>query len=232
MMRALAGLFVVALLGGCAQSQVRLAEPDAQIQVKPERVLVMAPEINLYELQFGGQLEPRADWTLSARKLVSDALATRLGQTQSAIVNAKEPERPDPREREQQIRKLADAVMNSVYLYELGWAKGTLQNKRDRFDWTLGPGTQILRDRYGADYALVLGFEDSYTSAGRAAGMVLGALLGVSMQGGVQVGLAALVETKTGKVAWFNLIVDGTGDLRNAKDAQTAVDKLLEKVPL
>jgi len=131
-----------------------------------------------------------------------------------------------------QIRKLADAVMNSVYLYEVGFARGALENKKGRFDWTLGPGAQVLRERYGADYALLLGFEDSYTSAGRAAGMVFGALLGIGMTGGIQIGFAALIDTSSGRLAWFNFIVDGTGDLRNAKDAQAAVDKLLEKVPL
>jgi len=231
-MRALVALLLATMLGACAQTQVRLAEPAAQVKVKPERVLLMTPEINLYELQFGGQLEPRADWTLSARRLVADALKLRLAQTQSVIVAAKEPERPDPREREQQIRKLADAVMNSVYLYEVGFARGALENKKGRFDWTLGPGAQVLRERYGADYALLLGFEDSYTSAGRAAGMVFGALLGIGMTGGIQIGFAALIDTSSGRLAWFNFIVDGTGDLRNAKDAQAAVDKLLEKVPL
>jgi hypothetical protein len=225
-------LALALLLIGCTQSQVRLAEPTAATVIKPERVLLMTPEINLYELTFGGALEPRADWTVSARGHVDRALKANLARTQSAIVAQTVSTDIDPREREQQLRKLADTVMNSLYVYELGWQRDALKNKRGRFDWTIGDGAQLLKERYGADYALVLGFEDSYTSAGRAAGMVVGALLGISMSGGVQVGFAALIDTRTGKVAWFNLLVDGSGDLRNEKEAQEAVDKLLAKIPL
>ena len=212
-------MLAVLVLTGCAQTQVRLAEPEAKITIKPERVVLMPPEINLYELQFGGQLEPRADWTLSARSLVVGALKKRLSASMTELTDAVTDENPDPRASEQQIRKLADAVMNSVWLYEIGWARDSLKNKRGRFDWTLGPGAQVLKTRYKADYALFLGFEDSYTSAGRAAGMAIGALLGVSMSGGVQVGFAALVDTQTGRVAWYNLLIDGSGDLRNARAA-------------
>jgi hypothetical protein len=51
------------------------------------------------------------------------------------------------------------------------------------------------------------------------------------MQGGIQVGFASLVDLDTGEVAWFNVLVNQTGDLRTAEPARIAVDSLLTDMP-
>ncbi len=81
-----------------------------------------------------------------------------------------------------------------------------LPTKGKYLDWTLGSGTNLLRDRYGADYAMFMYLHDTYTSAGRAFVMLGAAALGVGMQGGQQLGYTSLVDLRTGKMVWFNRI--------------------------
>ncbi|MEI9930428.1 MAG: hypothetical protein WDM89_07705 [Rhizomicrobium sp.] len=54
-----------------------------------------------------------------------------------------------------------------------------LPSKGDALDWSLGPGTNGLRNEYGADYALFVFVRDSYTSTGRAIMMLGAAMFGV-----------------------------------------------------
>ncbi len=90
----------------------------------------------------------------------------------------------------------------------------------------------MLRDEFGADYALFVFMRDSYASAGRVAVIAVAALLGVGMQGGVQLGFASLVDLRTGEVMWFNRLVSGVGDLRTPEPARQAIESLLTDVPL
>ena len=48
--------------------------------------------------------------------------------------------------------------------------------------------------------------------------------------GGMQVGLASLVDLRTGQVVWHNLLVDQTGDLRNLQGARETAGDLLKGV--
>jgi hypothetical protein len=89
-----------------------------------------------------------------------------------------------------------------------------------------------MRDRYGADYAMFVFVRDSYSSSGRRALQVFGALAGISVQGGVQVGFASLVDLRTGNIVWFNRLISGTGDMRTERPAQRTVDELIKDIPI
>ena len=107
-----------------------------------------------------------------------------------------------------------------------------LPTKSEKFDWTLGPNAQELRETTGADYGLFVFIRDSYTSAGRAAVIVFAALLGVSVPGGYTAGFASLVDLNTGDVVWFNRLVSRSGDLRTAGPARDVINSLLAGIPL
>ena len=88
---------------------------------------------------------------------------------------------------------------------------------------------KALRDATGADYALFTYVRDSYTSGGRVAMRVIGfVLLGGDIGGGYQIGLASLVDLRTGLVVWHNLLIDQTGDLRDETGARETADDLLK----
>lgn len=218
-------LCIVCPLSAVAQESRQLA-PGFQTLPPASRVVVAPIDVELFEMGLGGTLEPKADWTANAQKHMADALrahATRLGMTLDALDDVKADEFAE-------ILQLHGAVAGAIALhhYQGNMAPPT---KAGRLDWSFGPILQPLRDATGARYALFTWVRDSYASAGRKAGMVIGAMFGVGLSGGIQVGYASLVDLDSGQVLWFNRLVSGSGDLREPVPAQASVVELLRNFP-
>ena len=136
-----------------------------------------------------------------------------------------------PDNRLRQLTLLSQAVSMSILQYSRSSGQGPLRNKHGKFDWSLGPGAEELRKATGADYGLFTYIRDSYASGGRQAMRIAGLLLlGGDIGGGVQIGLASLVDLRSGQVVWHNLLVDQTGDLRNLDGARETAGDLLKGV--
>lgn len=232
LLRVLVLLGALALLAGCASTQVRTARDAAG---KPltitGSVVLIEPDIELSELGAGGIAEPRQEWTRTARLLYPQAAREVLAR-QGIGMRDDYPLPADigPDDRRRQLHLLSQAVSMSILQFSRA-GPGRLRNKRGQFDWTLGPGVQVFREATGADYGLFTYVRDSYASGGRTAMRVAGLLLlGGDIGGGTQVGLASLVDLRTGQVVWHNLLVDQTGDLRNLAGARETADDLLKGV--
>lgn len=224
-------LLICLLLNACASTQVRTAKgDDGKPLVVGGSVVLVEPDIELYELLAGGAQEPRKAWTETARRLYPQ-MARELLSARGIEVK---PDFALPAEggaddRLRQLYLLNQAVSISILQYGRSSASSGLRNKRGKFDWTLGPGVAELREATGADYALFTYIRDSYTSAGRAAMRVIGfVLLGGDIGGGYQIGLASLVDLRTGQVVWHNLLVDQAGDLRDEAGARETTEDILK----
>ncbi len=219
------------LLNGCVSTQVRTAKDDAgKPLVVSGSVVLVEPDIELYEVLAGGAEEPRKAWTEAARRLyphmARELLATRGMAVAPDVMRLTEGGRDDHL---RQLSLLNQAVSISILQYGRSSKSGGLRNKHGKFDWTLGPGVDELRKVTGADYALFTYIRDSYTSGGRAAMRVVGVLLlGGDIGGGYQVGLASLVDLRTGQVVWHNRLIDQAGDLRDESGARKTVGDLLK----
>jgi hypothetical protein len=223
MRRALLG---VVLFWACvAAAQPNLAPGFSKLP--PNSTIALMPaDVELFEISAGGVTEPRADWTeaatkhimadLRARKAKLGARATEISGDQDEAVEA--------------LNGLHGAVARAIVVHHFGGLK--LPTKDGKLDWTLGPDAAKLREKSGADYALFTWVRDSYASAERKAMMVVGALLGVGMSGGVQQAYASLVDLRTGQIVWFNRMVRGTGDLRETEPATETLTALLTGFPL
>ncbi len=189
------------------------------------RIVLVPPDTELFSLSAGGVQEPRADWTETARKHLRRYLmdATRLGNVQEL----------DERALDEfaELNSLHGAVAQSVFIHHMIGGINALPTKAGLLDWSLGEAVAPLRERTGADYALFTWVRDSYASAERKATMVVMAILGVGLVGGVQVGYASLVDLRTGRVVWFNHLARGTGDLREEQPAKETVEVLLKGFP-
>ena len=200
-------------------------------------VVLVEPDIELAEVTAGGLLEPRREWSQAARRLFPEA----MGRVLAAGGKDRKPDfqiRDDlpPRSPLGQVIRLNEAVATSIAVYT---RRGShLATKGRRLDWTLGPGVAALREATGADYALFTYVRDSYASDGRAAMRVLGFLAGAAMGGvvdiggGQQLGVATLVDLRTGQVVWFNLMSNHTGDLRDPEGAAESARQMLTGLPL
>lgn len=224
---------LLALLPGCSSTQVRTARDAAGKPLALSgTVVLIEPDIELSELGAGGMAEPRKEWTTAARRLYPQAArevlaAQGIGMAPDFVL----PADAGPDNRLRQLALLSQAVSMSILQYSRAGSVGGLRNKHGRFDWSLGPGVEELRKATGADYGLFTYIRDSYASGGRTAMRVVGfVLLGGDIGGGTQVGLASLVDLRSGQVVWHNLLVDQTGDLRNLQGARETAGDLLKGV--
>lgn len=239
--RAFAPLLALLLLLAApawAYNQDRVATDEAGNPVRiTGSVVIVEPDIELSLVTAGGMLEPRREWSDAARRLYPEAVTRLLEAKGTATRPAFD--LPDDLPADStlgQLVRLNEAVSMSIAVYTRPGS--LLATKGRRLDWTLGEGVSELREATGADYALFTYVRDSYTSGGRAALRVLALLAGaavgqvVDIGGGQQVGVATLVDLRTGQVVWFNLMANQTGDLRDAEGAERTAKQMLTGLPL
>lgn len=216
------------LLAAPAQAQVKNLAPGFTKLPAAAKVVLMPTDVELFSISGGGVAEPKADWTEAAGKYFKAALVekkTALGlQTQDLAEK-------DSDELEE-INTVHAAIARSIALHHFGPGFMRLPTKSDKLDWSMGDSVREIKSRTGADYALFSWVRDSYASSERVATMVVMALLGVGVPGGVQVGYASLVDLNTGQVVWFNRLARATGDLREPQGAVETVSALLDQFPI
>jgi len=231
------------MLAGCVQTR-----QYADVQFTPPqgdyKLLVLRPDVTVGSLTTGGMVEPRADWTDQARSSIVQALrtqqATKGGKVQF-IEHRNELPGIDPQELAD-IERLNFAVDQAIVLHK--YLGDYLPTKRGKgLDWTLGQDAVKLGQKTGYDYALFMHAEDQVASTGRIAlGMLglAGCFVGFcapNVGGATQLDYASLVDLKTGKVVWFNVVRAGSeipgikfGDLRTPAGAAQMVDRLLGRM--
>lgn len=201
-------------------------------------LLVMAPDVKLFELTAGGGLEPKADWTEAAEKHVAVGLIDELKAKKLNLVLYEPPPEGSAREHDDlQLVKLHAAVVRAILTHQYNPnLKEHLPAKRGKFSWTMGPGVGRLRSNKRADYVLFVWLRDSYSSGGRAALIAISSIFspitGYRASGGEQAGFASLVDLETGEVVWCNALERESGDLRTEEPARNAVRLLVGSLPL
>jgi hypothetical protein len=195
------------------------------------RVVLMPVDIELSLLNAGGVNEPNAAWTKTGTELAIAALHEKMGESSAKLVTSDLNKiKADPDSVEVQLVKLHGEVGGTILAHKYVPVLA-LPTKSETFDWTLGDKAKALAQKYDADYAMFVYVRDSYTSAGRAAVILVAAVLGVGVQGGAQIGFASLVDLKTGEITWFNRLARGQGDLRQETGAKDTVAALLANFP-
>ncbi|HEV2607159.1 MAG TPA: hypothetical protein VGT79_04170 [Xanthomonadaceae bacterium] len=209
--------FLCALLAGCTTTDVRVVSDATGAPVKVHgSVVLIDPDIELYEVAAGGMQEPRPQWTEAARRAYPVAVRELLAAHGSTLLPdfvpppALQPGDSSNIDHVRQLLLLNQAVASSIVLHSQPGAD--LATKNGRFDWTLGPGVSVLRDATHADYALFTYIRDSH--------------------GGEHTELASLVDLRNGQIVWFNVLRDEKGDLREAASARATVESLLKQIPL
>ena len=216
------------LAAGVAQAQSRNLAEGFTTLPRGARVAVLPTDIELFSISGGGVLEPKADWTDAASRHFKAALLQKKKALGLVSVELSERDADELDE----INALHGAIARSIAMHHFGPGFLNLPTKDGKLDWSLGEAVQPVRARTGAEYALFSWVRDSYASSERVAAMVVLALLGVGVPGGMQVGYASLVDLSDGRVVWFNRLLRSSGDLREADKAAETIDALLEQFPL
>lgn len=225
--RRFAAFLFLVLLGLSAQalSQSKNIAPGFKGLPAGAQVILMPLDVELFSISAGGVLEPQAQWTDRAVAHMRGLIGERKEKMKVRLVEFED----SHDETVEDLQRLHGAVGNAIAFHHFGMLK--LPTKEGKLNWTLGKDAQVIRQRTGADYALFTFVRDSYASSERVAAMVVAALFGVGLGGGVQAGYASLVDLETGDVVWFNLLLRGTGDLREREPARESVNALLTNFP-
>ncbi|HEX5259709.1 MAG TPA: hypothetical protein VFW35_13140 [Sphingomicrobium sp.] len=230
-------------LGGCVQTRqyadVQFTPPEGNY-----KLLVLRPDVTVGSLTTGGMVEPRAEWTDEARANIVAALrAQQAGRGGNVTIIEHRNELSGVPEQElADVERLNFVVDESIV--DAQYLGNYLPTKRGRgLDWTLGADAVKLGQQSGYDYALFLHAEDQVASGGRVALGLLGfagcfiGFCAPNIGGAEQLDYASLVDLKTGKVVWFNVVdassqVPGIkfGDLRTPQGAAQMVERLLGRM--
>lgn len=220
-------LLLLIAANGAALADSRNLAPGFTSLPKGTKLLIMPADVELFSISAGGVAEPKADWTEAAYKHVHEALNAKSAGLGLQAHELGEKDADDLAE----VNALHGAVARSIALHHMVGGNFALPTKNDKLDWSLGDAVQPIRARSNADYALFIWMRDSYASSERKAAIIALALLGVGAGGGMQIGYASLVDLRSGQVVWFNRLLRGTGDLREAEAANETVQTLLAQFP-
>ena len=219
----------LSLAAAAAWGQSKNLAPGFTSLPKGAAVVIMPTDIELFSISGGGVLEPKADWTEAATQHFKTALRDKEQKLGLRTLELADKDADELAE----VNTLHAAVAQAIALHHFGPLP--LPTKEGKLDWSLGEPVGAIKKLTGADYALFSWVRDSYASAERQAAMVGIAILTLGRAvplGGAQVGYASLVDLNTGRVLWFNRLLRGRGDLREADKAAETVETLLEEFPV
>jgi hypothetical protein len=224
----LAGWLLLVSFAGLAFAQSKNLAPGFVSLPKGAKVAIMPTDIELFSISAGGVPEPKADWTEAASKYFKEALVKKKQALGLDTVEVSEKDADDFAD----VNALHAAIARSISIHHFGPGFLNLPTKDGKLDWSLGESAREVKKTTGADYALFSWVRDGYASAERVATMIVLAVVGVGVGGGMQTGYASLVDLNTGQVVWFNRMQRGSGDLREAEKAAETVDTLLKQFPI
>lgn len=210
-----------------AHGQSNLAEGFRAIP-RDAKIVLMPVDLELFSVSGGGIFEPRADWTDAANKHLRAALLEKQKSLGATSIELSEQDADDFAE----VNALHAAIARSIATHHFGPRDFRLPTKEGKLDWSMGDAVAPIKKKTNGNYALFTWMRDSYTSAERVAAVIVLALFGIGMHpGGMQIGYASLVDLDSGQIVWFNRLMRGSGDLREAEKAAETLNALLANFP-
>lgn len=225
-------LIAATILAAPALAAMSAVNPalSQNLEARPKKVVLLPPQVFVFELSAGGVSTRMTDWEATARDNLTTA-ATRRAHALKLfeLLPAPPLEASDLDQLDAHIG-LYDRVAHSVFVYGRG-EQAAWAHKQNEFDYTVGPGLAFLRERTGADAALIVLGSDFISSSGRKAAFFAGLVLGVVMPLGQSFMTAGLVDLKTGDVLWMSFDASSRMDSRQASDVDALMQTLYQTYP-
>ncbi len=194
----------------------------------PAKLLVLPVSVSIKEISAGGVVQEDPIWSKegeSAMTLAVNGFFAKRGTTSILTM----PELTD--EETELVHEhilLYDVVASEAYIAANVPAYGWSHLAAD-FHYTLGNGLRFLKQKSGADAALIVIGDDSISTGGRKAMVAIAALAGVGMPLGSSKVLVGVVDLEDGDILWFqHSFAQGNLDLRRPEDASTLFAKAME----
>lgn len=224
-----AAISLVALISsGCATPPKKIHADYGQRASTIRSVGVLAPDVDIYELNAGGVREKIDTWSEQGRQNFAESLREELSKRALEVKIIKL--EGDFREDLEEVNDLYDFIS---YSFAVHTAEGPnlFPAKHDRFDYSVGQLDGIL-DAYHVDSLLIVHGFDEVTTGGRKAATVVGALMGIGYRPGFTVVNMTLVD-RSGTLLWHENFTKqgGASDLRNARSVKVIIRKMLASLP-
>lgn len=227
MMLAVAGLMAAPVLAAMSAVNPALSQ---NLDVRPKKVVLLPPQVFVFELSAGGVPARMSDWEAAARDNLTSAA---IRQARESSVFDLVPTPPLETLALDQLDAhigLYDRVAQSVFVYGRG-EQSAWAHKKDEFDYTVGSGLSFLREQTGADAALIVLGSDFISTGGRKAAFIAGLALGIIMPLGQSFMTAGLVDLKTGDVLWMSFDSSSNMDSRKPDDVDGLMRTLYQSYP-
>lgn len=228
-------LFVFALsvpaLAVAAYSAVNPRLASLPVDERPKKILLLPPQMFVAELSAGGVIQKQDDWTRAASENLLAATETYFREQGSRFETVRMPllEGEDADRVESHIG-LYDRVAYAIYIYGRGLDNGW-QHKKAEWDYTLGGGLAFLREKTGADAALIFTGTDIISTGGRKAAFAVGLMLGIAIPVGQSFISVGLADLKTGEIRWMSYDQSMTLDSRDPTAVQELVKDFFASYP-
>ena len=200
------------------------------LERRPKKVVLLPPQVFVFELSAGGVPTRMADWEAAARNNLIAAATQQARESGLFEVLPIPPLAAADFDALDAHIGLYDRVAQSVFVYGRGdqaaWA-----HKKNEFDYTLGPGLAFLRAQTGADAALIVLGSGFISSGGRKAAFIAGLALGIVMPLGQSFITAGVVDLLTGDVQWMSFDSSSSMDTRDPTDTDSLMRALYQTWP-
>jgi hypothetical protein len=198
---------------------------------RPKKILLLPPQMFVAELSAGGVIQKQDDWTREANENLLGGAETYFRENGQQLEAVRLP-KLDAEEAEtvESHIGLYDRLAYAIYIYGRGQDSGW-QHKKTEWDYTLGDGLAFLREKTGADTALIFTGADIISSSGRKAAFVAGLLLGVVIPTGQSFITVGLADLKTGEIRWMSYDQSMLLDSRNPEAVKELVRDFFKTYP-
>jgi hypothetical protein len=196
------------------------------------KVILLPVAFTVYEVGAGGTLEAVPDWTEAARANIGSSATTVL-QTRAGLELVAMPELTAA---EQQVLREYVALSRQI-IFQANMLAGEWKARRADFDLAMDDGLAFLREKSGAEFALLLDGRQLKQSGGSVFKQIALASIGIGTSGGGMYMSASLIDLQQGKIAWFNdeqgmEVMGMTGsDVRHSDEAQSVLRRIFEPYP-
>lgn len=196
----------------------------------PARLVLLPPQVTVREVAAGGIMERVPEWTRWASDNIRDELLVGLGwRPEFTLLPVPE---LTPAEQERLDQYLATYMVVGIAAHWATTAGGSAwAHKREHFDYTVGEGLAFLREKTGADAALLVIAEDYVSSSERKAARLIGALFGLGIPGGQAVVSIGVVDLNNGDLLWLHHSQSGSKDLKDRESVRQMLSEALATLP-
>jgi hypothetical protein len=134
----------------------------------------MPLDVELMEIDMGGVLEPKPEWTAAARRFITEELRAQKSRQGFQLEEFPEEFRDRPRNRSSSTSWSSSTPPSAARSARTASPCSSCTASARSRNGALGE-VRVLRERSGADYALFVHVRDSYASDGRKLVMIAGA---------------------------------------------------------